>query len=246
MELRDVLRDLSNTITGIDFETIAITREDRGEGDGTRVYMEAYTADRSLVMKAFTNADIPDFEGRFGLSNLGMLQGLLNLKSYTNDSTKITVNNVGGENKSLIFQSDEAQTTFLVQTGRQIPAQPRFSSPDYAVTLVPNTDKVSELKSFTGVFKTLTTTVTPFTENGNLCFYVGEKNKNNHCGTISFGKAEGELNRGFSFPIERVIQTLNRVSSAKSKSMGISVTGMIKVTIDTGVAEYNLFVNGGI
>ncbi|AXC39268.1 UNVERIFIED_ORG: hypothetical protein [Escherichia phage CMSTMSU] len=78
MDLRNVLRDLVNTTNGIDFSCIAVSSEDRG--DGQRVYMEAYTDDRTLVMRAHTKEDVPEVQGRFGLGNLGLLQGLMSLK----------------------------------------------------------------------------------------------------------------------------------------------------------------------
>lgn len=243
MELRDALRDLANTISGIDFDCIAVSREDRGEG--FRVYMEAYTSDKALVMRAVTKGDIPEITGRFGLGNLGMLQGLLNLKTYSTDCTKIGVNDNNGTVKSLTFQSDEAQTNFLVLAERYIPPQPRFTDQPYDVSVVPSAAKVNELKSFSGVFKALTAAVTPYTEDNSLHFYVGEKNKNNHTGSLQFSKTEGELAQGYSYPIERVLQALNRVSSAESKTMGITKTGMLNVTIDTGIAIYSMYVSGG-
>lgn len=243
MELRDALRDLSNTISGIDFDCIAISREDRG--DGYKVYMEAFTSDKTLVMRAYTKGDIPEINAKFGLGNLGMLQGLLNLKTYTTDSTSITVNGSESAVKSLVFSSDDASTNFLVLAERYIPSQPRFTDQPYDVLISPSAAKVNELKGFSGVFKALTTSVTPYVEDNTLYFYVGEKNKNNHTGSLSFAKTDGELTQGYSYPIDRLLQALNRVSSAESKSMGITKTGMMNVTIDTGIAVYSMYISGG-
>lgn len=242
MELRDVLRDLVTTTTGIDFDCIAISSEDRGEGQ--RVYMEAYTSDKSLVMRAHTKADVPEVVGRFGIGNLGMLQGLLNLNVYKSDSTKIEVVAKDGVVKSLNFSSDDANTNYLVVAEKYIPPQPRFTDQPYDVQVTPSAAKVNELKSFSGVFKSFSAHVTPFTDENSLYFYVGEKNKNNHTGTLLFSKTEGELSQGYGYPIDRVLQALNRVSSAESKSMGITKTGMLNVTVDTGIAVYSIYVSG--
>ncbi|SOK58535.1 hypothetical protein [Yersinia phage fHe-Yen9-04] len=242
MELRDVLRDLVTTTAGIDFDCIAISSEDRGQGQ--RIYMEAYTGDKNLVMRAYTKEDVPEVVGRFGIGNLGMLQGLLNLNVYKSESTKISVNAKDGIVKSLSFASDDANTNYLVVAEKFIPPQPRFTDKPYDVQVTPSASKVNELKSFSGVFKSFTAHVTPFTENGSLYFYVGEKNKNNHTGTLLFSKTDGELSQGYGYPIERVLQALNRVSNAEQKSIGITKTGMFNVTVDTGIAVYSIYVSG--
>lgn len=242
MELRDVLRDLVNTTSGIDFDCIAISSEDRGEGQ--RVYMEAYTSDKSLVMRAYTKENISDVVGKFGIGNLGMLQGLLNLNVYKSESTKIEVNVKDGVVKSLTFNSDDANTNYLVVAEKYIPTQPRFTNQDFDVQVTPSASKVNELKSFSGVFKSFSAIVTPYTEDNSLYFYVGEKNKNNHTGNLLFSKTEGELSKGYGYPIDRVLQALNRVSSAETKSMGITKTGMLNVTVDTGIAVYSIYVAG--
>lgn len=242
MELRDVLRDLVTTTAGIDFDCIAVSSEDRGQGQ--RIYMEAYTSDKNLVMRAYTKSDVPEVVGRFGIGNLGMLQGLLNLNVYKSDSTKIGVNEKDGVVKSLSFSSDDAKTTYLVTAEKFIPPQPRFTDQPYDVQVSPSAAKVNELKSFSGVFKSFTAHVTPFTENESLYFYVGEKNKNNHTGTLLFSKTEGELTQGYGYPIERVLQALNRVNNAETKSLGITKTGMLNVTVDTGIAVYSIYVSG--
>lgn len=242
MDLRNVLRDLVNTTSGIDFTCIAVSNEDRGEGQ--RVYMESYTEDKTLVMRAFTKENVPDFEGRFGLTNLGTLQGLMNLKTFSTEGTTITVNQKAGKVQSLGFASEDASTVFVVQSEKFIPAQPRFTEKDYAVTVTPTAAKVQELKSFSGVFKAISALATPYTEDGNMFFHVGEKNKNNHTGAIQFSKAEGDLKLQYGYAIDRILQTLGRVSNAESASLSVSATGILKVTIDTGLVVYQFFVHG--
>lgn len=242
MELRDVLRDLVTTTSGIDFDCIAISSEDRGEGQ--RIYMEAYTNDKTLVMRAVSREDVPEVVGRFGIGNLGMLQGLLNLSTYKSESTKITVNAKDGIVKSLNFSSDEANTNYLVVAEKFIPPQPKFTEQPFDVQVTPSAAKVNELKSFSGVFKSFTTLITPYTQDDTLYFYVGEKNKNNHTGSLQFSKTEGELKQSFGYPIDRVLQAMNRVSSAETKSLSLTKTGMLNVTVDTGVATYSIYVSG--
>lgn len=242
MDLRNVLRDLVNTTSGIDFSCIAVSSEDRGQGQ--RVYMEAYTDDKTLVLRAVTKEDVPEVVGRFGLGNLGMLQGLMSLKTYGTDSTTITANTKNGVVTGLQFSSDEASTNFVVQSEKFIPPQPRFTEQPYDVLVTPSAAKVQELKSFAGVFKSFSALVTPYTEQDTLHFHVGEKNKNNHSGSLQFSKTDGELKLQYGYSIDRVLQALNRVSNAESATLGLTKTGMLNVTIDTGIAVYQIFVTG--
>ena len=242
MDLRNVLRDLVNTTSGIDFTCIAMSSEDRG--DGQRVYMESYTEDRTLVMRAYTKENAPEVQGRFGLGNLGLLQGLMSLKTYSTESTTITPNVKDGVIKSLAFKSDDANTTFMVQAEKLIPAQPRFHEQPYDVQVTPSAAKVQELKSFSGVFKSFSSLVTPYTEGDTLYFHVGEKNKSNHVGALAFSKSDGELGLGFGYSFDRVLQALARVANSESVSLGITKTGMLNVQIDTGIAVYKFYVNG--
>lgn len=242
MDLRNVLRDLVTTTSGIDFSCIAMSSEDRGEGQ--RVYMEAYTDDRTLVLRAYTKEDVPEVQGRFGLGNLGLLQGLMSLKTYSTEGTTIKANVKDGVVKNLAFKSEEASTTFMVQAEKLIPPQPRFTEQPYDVQVTPSAAKVQELKSFSGVFKSFSSLVTPYTEDNTLYFHVGEKNKSNHVGSLAFSKTEGELGLGFGYNIDRVLQALSRVPNAESATIGLTKTGIMNVTIDTGIAIYKIYVTG--
>lgn len=242
MDLRNVLRDLVNTTNGMDFSCIAVSSEDRGVGQ--RVYLEAYTDDKTLIMRATTKEDVPEVTGRFGLGNLGMLQGLMNLKTYNSESAKIAVNAANGVVKSLVFSSDDASTNFIVQSEKFIPAQPRFTPQPYDVQVTPSAAKVGELKSFSGVFKSFSALVTPYTEGDTLYFHVGEKNKSNHSGALAFTKTDGELKLGYGYAIDRLLQALNRVSNAETITLGLTKTGMLNVTVDTGISVFEFYIQG--
>ena len=242
MELRDVLRDLVSTTNGIDFDCISVTREDRGQG--MRVYMEAYTSDKTLVMRAYTKEDVPAVSGKFGLGNIGFLQGIVHNGIYKSDSTEIKVQERNGTVKGLTFSADGNDIEYLVVAENYIPAQPRFNEQPYDVEVIPSAAKVQELKSFSSLFKSFSSLITPYTEGDDLYFFVGEKNKNNHNGKLQFSKTEGQLNRGYGYPIDRVFQALARVSNAESKTMGFTKTGMMNVTVDTGVAVYSIYISG--
>lgn len=243
MDLRNVLRDLVSTVSGIEFyKCISVSSEDRGQGQ--RLYLEGYTEDKMLVMRAHTKEEVPEVTGKFGLANMALLQGLMGLKTYGTESTKIIANAKDGVIKSLTFSSDEAATNFILQSERLIPNQPKFTEQPYDVQVTPSAAKIQELKSFTGVFKSFSTLVTPYTDEDTLYFNVGEKNTNNHSGSLMFSKTEGELKQSYGYNVDRVLQALNRVPNANTATLGITKTGMLNVTIDTGILVYSFYVTG--
>ena len=242
MEFRDVLRDLVATTTPIGFETIIVAKEDRGQGE--KVYLESHTLDREVVMRAYVKDDVTDMTDSFGLGSLPMLQGLLGLNSYRTDGTKIVPVETNGVTTKLVFKSETANTDFLVMEKSYLPKQPKFTDSNYDITLIPVTEKVNELKSFAGVFKTISPLVTPYTEDGILCFKVGSMNKNVHTGSLTFSECTGTLKVTYGFPVERILQTLSRVNNANSVEMNISAKGVLNIKLDTGVAVYDFYMMG--
>lgn len=236
MKLTDALRDLVQTIAGIDFECIEVV------GDGDRVFFKAFTPDKTLVMRAETKEPIAGIDVcKFGISNLDVLRGLMNLKTYGSEDTAISYN---PENERLSFAAEGAKTEFILQKGQYVPVQPRFTERDYDISIDPNTAKIAELKSFSSVFKSFSSVVTPYTEDNELKFFVGANNKNTHSGVMGFAKTEQTLKRGYGFSVDRLMQSTARLGSAKTKQMNIAGTGMLNITIDTGIIEYKFFIQG--
>lgn len=236
MKLTDALRDLVHTIAPIDFDCIEVTRV-----NGV-ISFKAYTPDKTLIMRAETKEDIPEIDSdKFGLSNLGILQGLMNLKTYNSDDTSITYEK---DKSRLFFKNDSANTSFILQKEKFVPAQPRFEEQPWDVTIDPSAAALSELKSFSSVFKSFSSVVTPSVENGDLLFFTGEKNKNTHSGKMVFAKTDQTLRQGYGYSIDRLMQTTARINNAKTKSLSISDTGMMGITIDTGLIVYKFFITG--
>lgn len=235
MELKNVLRDLVNTTSAFGFSNIVVKKEDRG--DGEKVHMEAHTDDKQVVMKAYVKESVPEIDAPFGLGNLPMLQGLLSLKTYNTDNTTIAPAGSTGVIEKLVFESEDSSTAFLVQAERFLSKQPILKSnvPDALVT--PSAAKVAELKSFAGVFKSVSEYITPCTENGVMTFKVGNVNKNVHKGSMNFAPSEGELKMVYAYSVERVMQALTRINNS-TVSMAFSGKGLINISVDTGIAVY--------
>lgn len=241
MEFKDILRDLVNTTSPLAFGTIVL-----GQNGDNKITMESYTDDRTVVMKAVSNESITDMNGveGFGLSNLNMLQGLLSLNTYKTDSTNISPVLKGNQITKLSFKSDDSSTDFVVLATAALPKQPKIIDKGIDVQVTPSATKVNELKSYAGVFKTLSEKVVPYTEDNQLRFKVGNTAKNNHGGSIAFSPTKDELSEGYGYSVDRIMQTLSRINNCKSSQIAISSKGMMTITIDTGVVQYSFYMMG--
>lgn len=246
MSFRDILRDVVITTAPIQFESILLTQEDRGTGEA--LYIESFTTDRRILMRARAKELIPEITLPIGLTNLNILQGLLNLNTYRTDDAKIVpvLNRTGDEVQALEFSSNGAKSSVLTQKSKFHIMMPDGNAQSYDVTVVPTAAAVQELKNFAAVYAStkVSERVTPYTEDNKLKFFIGDMDKNNHNGVIVFADTEEELKRGYTYQNERLQQCFTRVNQASEIKMGISSRGAIRIDIDTGVVHYEFYVMG--
>lgn len=243
VSLRDVLRDVVDTTSPFAFENVVFKKEDG------YVSIESYTIDRQVIMKARTKQDITGVDCSFGLGNLKMLQGLLNLKTFQTESTVIEPYGVKTKDgvvqmDGLMFKSDDAEMKFVVQAEKYLARQPKTMVIDFDAAIVPTAAKVNELKGLSGVLSSVSALVTPFTEDNSLFFRFGAPSSNNHNGALNFMSCTSELKGTFSFPVERIMQALTRINNCDI-TMEFSERSLIKVTIDSGVILYEFYLTGG-
>lgn len=241
MIIKDVLRDMVNTTSAIGFEVVVAGRNEEGQ-----MTLDAVTADRRVIMKAVVKEDVTDMEGidTFGIGTLPMLQGLLNLNTFKTESTKIQPVLVNDELQKFEFVSDDASTNFLVMAKNALPKQPKFLNKPFDAQVTPSAAKVQELKSYAGVFKSISENVVPYTEDDHLRFKVGNASKSSHGGSISFAVCKEEVPESYAYSVERIMQTLTRINSCKECTMSIANSGILAVTVDTGICVYNFYLMG--
>lgn len=241
MIIKDVLRDVVNTISAVGFDAIVV-----GRNDEKQITLESVTADRRVIMKTVVKEDVTDMEGidQFGIGTLGMLQGLLNLNTFKTESTKIEPVLVDGELIKFQFSSDDASTDFVVLSKNALPRQPKFLNKPFDVQVTPSAAKVQELKSYAGVFKSISENVIPYTDDSHLRFKVGNSGKSNHGGSLSFSPCKDTLQEQYSYSIERIMQVLTRINSCKECTMSFSSSGVLAVTLDTGICVFNFYLMG--
>lgn len=246
MSFRNILRDVVQTVAPIQFDSILLTQEDRGTGNA--LYIESFTKDRSILMRARAKEEVPEITKPIGLTNLPIIQGLLGLAAFKGDDATVTpeMNRNGDEVQALNFKSTSGKSTVLTQKSKFHVMMPDANSQSYDVIVNPTAASIAELKNFSSVFASnkVSDNVTPFTEENKLKFFVGDNDKTNHNGVLAFADTEETLKRGYFYNTDRIMQCFSRANQASSIVMSISSRGAIRIDIDTGIVAYEFYVIG--
>lgn len=64
------------------------------------------TSDGTIIMKAVAKVTVPEFEGVFGLSNLDILRGYLDIYNSYDDSSTVTLQVIERERNGVKVLSD--------------------------------------------------------------------------------------------------------------------------------------------
>ena len=84
--MKDILLDVVDHTAGLGFiENVKVT------GTDAETAFEAMDADRTVILNAKTTNPVAEFVGKFGMGNLGFLNGIVNLNGYKAEEGKIVI-----------------------------------------------------------------------------------------------------------------------------------------------------------
>jgi hypothetical protein len=214
-------------ITGTDQETVIST----------------IAEDRSIIVQAKFKNPVPEFVGTFGMPNLGKLNTILNIPEYKEDA-KLTINKqnrnneevpvgIHFENKNGDFKNDYRFMTSEI-INEKLKNVKMAKQVKWSVEFNPAVANIQRMK-FQASANSEETTFVAKTEKNNLVFYFGDHSS--HAGDFVFqSDITGTINKGWNWPINAVISILGL---SGDKSMKISDDGVMQITVDSGIAEYN-------
>lgn len=241
MSTRDVVQDIVKHTAGLGFiSAVKVT------GSDSETTLDAMDADRTVILKAKLHNAEPQFEGEFGLGNLGFLSGVSNLPNYQEDDATIEVvsrerngvkmpdhllfKDVDGNNDQYRFMSKE----IIEQTLQTV----KFKGVNWDVTFEPTKQKVSELQQIAGIYGGIEPNFTVKTEDGDLIITVGASD-GSFTGKRTFAKnVDGEINEGFAWPLGQVLAIL-KLGMSGSCVMQISSKGALQISVDSGIGKYD-------
>lgn len=211
-------------------------------GNDRETALDAIASDRSVVVQAQFHKPVADFIGTFGLPNLDKLKILLNLQEYRENVT-ITVTRqdrngvntpvgVHFENPAGDFKNDFRFMTSEIVSEKLKTAKMR--SVPWHIEFEPQISGIQRLK-MQAQANAEEPNFQVRTEGNNLRLSFGDHST--HAGEFVFhAGVTGTLKHTWSWPVRQVISILDLTGD---KIVRISDEGAMKITVDSGIAEYN-------
>lgn len=238
--MRETLTDVLRQCGGL-FNVLKVT------GTDSETKVSAVNEDKTTFVKVTMKTPIPEFAGEFGVSNLGLLNGLLNFSSYRATGASFNVKRKMLNGTEIVEQlefrdANKTGATFRLMSaelaGEQI--ELRGTIP-WEIEFNPDKSKLAEFTTLANLYNEVEKTFAPKSDDGNLIFLVGLDNSSTHNASMVFeegitGVIKGDLR--YSTP-----QFLSVLKLAGQNPAKVSITsrGVMKVAVETEYATYDYY-----
>jgi len=241
MSTRDIVQDIVKHTAGLGFITsVKVT------GSDEETTLDAMDADRTVILQAKLHNAVEDFNGEFGLGNLGFLAGVSSLPNYQADDA--TVNVVTRERNGvtvpdhLMFKDTDGNTDQYRFMSKEIIEQTlqtvKFKGVEWDVTFEPTKAKVNELQQVAGIYGGIEPNFTVKTDGSDLIVTVGAAD-GSFTGKRTFAQnVNGEITEGYAWPLAQVLAIL-KLGMSGTCVMQISKKGALMISVDSGIGKYD-------
>ena len=241
MSTRDIVQDIVKHTAGLGFITsVKVTGTDES------TTLDAMDADRTVILQAKLHNTVPEFNGEFGLGNLGFLAGVTALGNYQTDDATVDVvardrNGVSSPDH-LMFKDSDGNTDQYRFMSKEIIEQTlqtvKFKGVEWDVTLEPTKAKVNELQQVAGIYGGIEPNFTVKTEGSDLIVTVGAAD-GSFTGKRTFTQnVNGEITEGYAWPLAQVLAIL-KLGMSGTCVMQISKKGALMISVDSGIGKYD-------
>lgn len=234
--MKNYLQDLISHTSQLGFiDLIKVT------GTDTETSLAAIAEDRTVIVSGKFKNPNAEFIGTFGMPNLGKLKTILSFDDYDENSTiNMTYQNKDGvdlpsaihfETKSGDFVNDYRLMSKEIAEEKVKPV--KFAGATWNVDFEPKVANIQRMKKQASANSEETTFVTK-TDGTDLKVFFGDVSS--HSGNFVFeSDISGTLSRGWSWPVKQFLAIMDLQGD---KHIYISDQGAMKVTVDSGLAEY--------
>lgn len=241
MSTRDIVQDIVKHTAGLGFITsVKVTGTDES------TTLDAMDADRTVILQAKLHNTVEEFNGEFGLGNLGFLAGVTALSNYQAEDSTVEViardrNGVSSPDH-LMFRDVDGNTDQYRFMSKEIIEQTlqtvKFKGVEWDVTLEPTKAKVNELQQVAGIYGGIEPNFTVKTEGADLIVTVGAAD-GSFTGKRTFAKnVTGEITEGYAWPLAQVLAIL-KLGMSGTCVMQISKKGALMISVDSGIGKYD-------
>jgi len=241
MSTRDIVQDIVKHTAGLGFITsVKVTGTDES------TTLDAMDADRTVILQAKLHNTVSEFNGEFGLGNLGFLAGVTALGNYQTDDATVDVvardrNGVSSPDH-LMFKDADGNTDQYRFMSKEIIEQTlqtvKFKGVEWDVTLEPTKAKVNELQQVAGIYGGIEPNFTVKTDGSDLIVTVGAAD-GSFTGKRTFAQnVNGEITEGYAWPLAQVLAIL-KLGMSGTCVMQISKKGALMISVDSGIGKYD-------
>lgn len=260
--MRDILKDLVKIVRAADIGTVKITGEDG------KISFQGVDDKRTIILKGTVIGDEPELDGVSGIGSLDRLAAILNVYQDPTDTVtvarklrKVRVEKKDADGNVMTDLAGQAEfeeveensiekfvfgktkpfkmeNNFRIIARNLIPNQFTPKAVDYAVEFTPTAAAIEYLDKMVGISNndTFSVTIQPGTD-GTPSLFVNLGEVGNES-TIEFHQnVSGVLKNNWSWNIGQALKLIKLASNA-TLTIGFSDRGMLKIAVDTGIAQY--------
>jgi len=242
MTLKDFFRDIVRGVSGFKFDVVKVTATDES------TTFEAVTSDRTLILKGTAKDVVTDLNGVFGLSNLDILGGVLNLSAMKEETSTAEVKYTqDDEPEEILFKGKGSKASYRLTAERAVPKQPQFKANSFDVEVQPTKASTQEFKEQTSVFGSVAgNKFTPKIENAELRFVLGSVSSSNHNAEFIFTTVDSGLTLGgnYKYAIDDTLRALSLANVSASSTMKLTSKGAMVIEIDSGICKFEYIFPG--
>jgi len=207
------------------------------------------TSDGTITMKAEAKNPVPEVEGVFGLSNLDILRGYLDIYNSYDNTTPVTLQVIDRERNGvkcltdIKFKAKGQSSANYRLTGEQVLKKVLVLQNVNWDVIMPDIPKakVSEFSKFNSVLSSFEKRFIVGTEDDKLIFYIGDEAASTSTVKIDVGNTDRPLKSKFSYPIKEFLNILGN----NSPILKFSDKGVAMVTFTTDLIDYEFVFRGG-
>lgn len=234
--MRDHLNDLIQHTSSLGYiDLIKITGTDK------ETLINAIADDRSVIISGKFKTPHVEFIGVFGMPNLPKLKTILGFDEYDDTATvNVTRQLNNGEEVPVAIHFETSTKDFINDyrlMNRLIVEEKikpiKFSGAQWNVQFEPKVMNIQRLKKQAQANHDHTSFTTK-TENGSLKIFLGDVST--HSGNFVFESGlTGSMQRELKWPVR---QFLSIMDLSGDKKVYISDKGAMRITVDSGIADY--------
>jgi hypothetical protein len=239
MDIKSVLMDIVKHTSGLGIiDNVKVT------GTDGKTTIAAMDSDKTVILTAKMHDTVPEFNGEFGMGNLGLLTSLMRLSTYKEAGATIDVVRAerNGEETptTLVFKDTDGGKDQYRFMSKEIVDQAMkvatFRGANWDVQVTPAAKRIAQLSEVAGIYAGVDPAFSVKTEDGNLILEVGSTEGGVVGRRVFAENIEGNLTTTWSWPLA---QFLSIIKLGGTIVIQFSNQGACQIDVDSGIGLYS-------